>query len=320
MSAPKVLLHTDSVDLAREVLARTHPDLTPEICDDFDSLADCVARQQTEVVYTCNFLHQPYPREALMDAPSVKWISNSGSGVNHLAPWDPARVTVTNSAGVMAEAMAQYAIGMMLHFGLDVPGLMADQRARHWGSRFVAPLRGKTLAIVGLGKTGCETARLASAMEMRVLGVRARPQPTAHVDEVYAVDDLPKALAEADHILVCLPLLPTTRGLMGEAAFASVKPGAVLVDVSRSGILEPEALIAALDRGVLSGAALDVTSPEPLPQDHPLWTREDVLISPHCSGAYDGWEERSLEWFAANLHRWRRGEALRNIVDPKRGY
>ncbi|MEM7238605.1 MAG: NAD(P)-dependent oxidoreductase, partial [Pseudomonadota bacterium] len=116
------------------------------------------------------------------------------------------------------------------------------------------------------------------------------------------------------------PLLPGTRGMFDSNAFSAVKPGAIFVDVSRGGIVRSDALIDALDAGRIAGAALDVMEAEPLPVEHPLWARRDVLISPHCSGVYDGWQARSLTWFAENLTRYRNGEPLRNIVDPARGY
>lgn len=320
MKSPKLLLHTDAPERALEVIARHHPDLAPDIWTRFEGLAELVAEREPEVVYTLNFGRGPFPREALIDASSVKWIANSGSGVNHLTPWDSARITVTNSAGVAADAMAQFAIGMMLHFGLDISGMQADQRQRIWRSRRIAPLFEKTLLIVGLGKTGCAAARLADAMGMTVLGVRARPKLTPCVSEVFGTERIRDPLARADYVLVCLPLLPTTRGMFDDDLFAAMKPGAVLVDVSRGGIVRSQALIRALEAGILSGAALDVAEKEPLPPDHPLWSRDDVLISPHCSGVYDGWEVRSLTWFAENLIRYRKGDALLNVVDPERGY
>ena len=216
--------------------------------------------------------------------------------------------------------MAHYAIGGMLHFALDVPGLQADQSARVWRNRTVAPLTGRTLLIVGLGKTGTMTGKFAHALGMRVIGVRARPAPTPPFDLVRGTADLPDLMGQADYILVCLPLLDSTRGLIGPRALAGVRKGAVLVDISRGGIVETPAMLDALDDCRLKGAVLDVFEPEPLPDESPLWSRTDVLISPHCSGVYDGWEEKSMQMFCQNLTRWRAGEPLQNVVDPDRGY
>jgi phosphoglycerate dehydrogenase-like enzyme len=155
---------------------------------------------------------------------------------------------------------------------------------------------------------------------MQVVGIRARPAPTAHVDRVEPMEQLHSVLGIADFVVVCLPLTPTTRGLIDAAAFRALKPGAVLVDVSRGSIVRQAALVDALKSGRLKGAVLDVFETEPLPKDNPLWDMENVIVTPHCSSVYDGWEQRSVEMFCDNLDRWKRGEPLRNVVDPTRGY
>lgn len=316
----RVLLHTDDAETAERILRAHHPDVEIATCADYDGLGDCVSTFQPDVVYSSRFSPATFPREALVGATSVKWISNAGSGCNHLLPWDPQQLTVTNSAGVAAEAMAQFALGAMLRFSMDVPGLMSDQRDRIWRARAVAPLTGKTLLLVGVGKTGQEAARLGAALGMRVTGVRRSAAPTQHLQHVYPPADISTVMADADFVLVCLPLTDQSRGLIGANALAAVKRGAVLIDLSRGGIVDMDALIDALDDGRLKGAALDVFPTEPLPADDPLWARKDILISPHCSGVYDGWEARSVEMFVANLSRWRAGETLENIVDPVAGY
>ena len=316
----RVLIHTDAAEEALTILTARHPSLTFETCDSYEGLPDAVANFRPEVIYTCRFSPATFPREAMIEAPDVRWISNAGSGVNHLAPWDPAKTTVTNSAGVAADAMAEFALAAMLHFATGRPQLQADQVNRTWAGRMTRPLSGETLLCVGLGPTGRRMATLGKALNMTVLGVRASGADTQNVDHVYRPPEISEALAKADFILVCLPLTPSSRGLINDAALAAVKPGAVLVDLSRGGIVDTGALIKSLDEQRLSGAALDVFETEPLPPDSPLWSRSDVLISPHCSGVYEGWEARSVEMFADNLDRWLAGLPLHNIVDPVKGY
>jgi phosphoglycerate dehydrogenase-like enzyme len=156
-------------------------------------------------------------------------------------------------------------------------------------------------------------------MGIVTLGVRARPRPTADVDEVHGVDALPGLWGRADFIVCSVPLLAQTRGLVGADAFTAMKSGPVLVDVSRGGVVDEAALIAALDGGRLKGA-LDVFATEPLPGDHPLWGYHNVIVTPHCSSVYDGWDTASARMFVDNLGRYRRGEPLTNVVSPERGY
>ena len=157
-------------------------------------------------------------------------------------------------------------------------------------------------------------------MGVRVVGVRANPAPTDHVDRVADFQGLHGALGEADFVVLCLPLTERTRHCIDERAIAAMKRGAILVDVSRGGVVKGEALVAGLRSGHLGGAALDVFEHEPLPPESPFWTLENVIVTPHCSSLYEGWERRSAEMFGDNLARRLRGDALENIVDPARGY
>ncbi len=318
---PVVLLHTDAPDAARAIVARAHPDLQLWTCDTYDGLPSLLAESGAEVVYSVRFGGTPgFPRQPMLDSAHLRWVSVGGSGTDHLAPWDGERLIVTNAAGVAAGMMAEYALGAMLTFSLDLRGFAKAQAERRWIAGLVTPLEGRTLLILGLGRTGRAAAQRAKALGMETLGVRARPQPTAHVDEAHGTEALPALLPRADFVLVCVPLSPSTRGLLGTSGFAAIKPGAVLIDVSRGGVVDEAALLEALRAGRLKGAALDVFETEPLPEDHPFWGMENVVVTPHCSSVYEGWAERSVEMFAENLARYRRGDALTNVVDPARGY
>lgn len=322
MSArPTIILHTDKPAGALAVLSEMHPDLKVHACDTYAGLPALIDRVAAEVVYSIRFDGTPrYPRQALIESPTVKWVSVGGSGTDHLGRWDPTHVTVTNSAGVAAGMLAEYALGAMLSFSLDLRGFERRQQARQWGGGRVEPIEGKTVLILGLGKTGEAVARRAQAMGLHTLGIRARPKPMSSLDEVHGPDALLALIGRADFIVCCVPLLPSTRGLLGEAAFAAMKPSAVLIDISRGGVVEEAALLSALDTGRIKGAALDVFATEPLPAEHPLWGYDNVAITPHCAAVYDGWDIKSVSMFADNLVRYRRGEALENVVNPERGY
>jgi phosphoglycerate dehydrogenase-like enzyme len=317
----KLVIHDAHPENYLDILRRRLPDVAIAYCRDYASLPATLERERPDVLYTVRFAGTPaFPRVAILGALDMRWVSVGGSGTDHLSPWDPARLTVTNAAGVGAETMAQYVFGAMLHFSLGLDRFARDQRAGVWSSGRVSSIRGKVLAIVGLGKTGRAAAALGKALGLEVIGIRARPAATPNVDRVEPAMHLHDVLGAADFILICLPLTPQTRGLIDEAALRSMRRGAVLIDVSRGGIVRQDALIEALRAGHLAGAALDVFETEPLPRDNPFWRMENVILTPHCSSVYEGWERRSIEMFCDNVDRWRRGEPLDNIVDPARGY
>lgn len=316
-----VIVHTEYPDLHIDTLAPRHPGATFVPCDSYEGLAKALRQAKPDVVFSTRFASTPdYPAKALLGPDGPGWISVGGSGVDHLGHWDTAKVTVTNSAGVAAAMMAEYTFGCLLHFSLDIAGLEIDKSAKRWTNRTVTPLRGKTILIVGLGKTGQAVAAMAQSFGMTVLGTRARPQDMENVDHVHAADDLPGLWSKADAVVVCTPLLPSTRGLLGAAAFEAMTPGTLLVDVSRGGVIVQSALIDALRNGKIAGAGLDVFETEPLPAENPLWDMPNVVLSPHCSSVFDGWEADSILMFSDNLNRFINGQPLRNIVDPDRGY
>lgn len=317
-----VIVHAADPDpLVRTVLAR-HPDVEVKGCDSYAGLPAAIAAEHPSVVFTIRFAGSPgFPAEALLGPDGPRWIAVGGSGIDHLGRWDGERTTVTNSAGVAASIMAEYAMGAALHFRLDVPGLDADRQARLWRrERKVRPLRGGTVLIIGLGQTGQAVAAHARAFGMRVIGVRANPSPTPNVDAVHRPAELAGLWGAADLVVVCTPLIPSTRGLVSAEAIAAMKHDAVLVDVSRGGVVDGRALADALNRGHLAGAALDVFETEPLPDDHPLWRTPRTMISPHCSSVFDGWEQAAILMFCDNLQRWKDGVRLVNVVPPGRGY
>ena len=318
---PRILLHNkDTATLAGWLQAR-YPKADVCACDSYEALPGLIETFRPEVVYSVRFAGTPgFPRDALFDPHGPRWVANGGAGTDHFGTWDPAITTVTNAAGVAAGMMAEYIFGGFLHFTLDIPGLQNDKAAQVWNARTVSPLAGKTLLIVGLGHTGRAVAKRAYAFEMTVLGTRAHPQPMVHVDEVHAASDLPDVLSRADFIAISTPLIPATRGLIGDDEIARMKPGVVLADVSRGGVVDQTALYEALKNGHVAGAALDVFETEPLPKNSPLWALDNVIMSPHCSSVFAEWEEASFRLFLDNLDRWIRGEGLMNIVDPSRGY
>jgi phosphoglycerate dehydrogenase-like enzyme len=252
---------------------------------------------------------------------TVRWmhfISAGREGYEELG-WPPG-VIVSYAGGGVSPAVAEHAMALLLALGRRVPELVSIVMARRAFDRtLVAPraraLEGSTLAIVGYGHIGRELAKRARAFDMRIVTASRSPQRDEYVDEALPLARLHDALAQADAIVVAIALTPETTNLLDDAAFAACKPGALLVNVARGPIVNPAALRRALESGRLGGAGLDVTEPEPLPADDPLWNAPNVLISPHYAGSGSPRSvQRLAQGVADNLKRLVAGEPLRHVV------
>lgn len=259
-------------------------------------------------------------REAWTPASRVRWVHVASAGVEPLLFPELRGVTLTNSRGVFDAAIAEFVLGAILAFAKDLPQTLDLQRAGVWQHRETRLVAGATVLVVGAGSIGRSVARLVRAVGCAVVGVARTAREDAHFDRVVSMADLDGELAAADYVVVTAPLTEQTAGLFDERTLAGAKPGAVLVNVGRGGIVDEAALLAALESGRLRGAALDVFAEEPLPAGHPFWTRRDVLVSPHMCGDFIGYRDVLVDIFVDNLHRWCSGGELRNVVDKDRGY
>jgi phosphoglycerate dehydrogenase-like enzyme len=178
----------------------------------------------------------------------------------------------------------------------------------------------KTLLVIGLGGIGSEIARRAAAFGMRVVATDPKVwERPPFVDELHKPEAFASLLPRADVVASAVPLTKATRKMIAAKEFAMMKPGVILINVSRGGVVDTDALVAALDNKQVAAAGLDVTDPEPLPKGHPLWSR-NVIITPHSAGQSPGGERRRQQIFCENLRRFAAGETLLNIVDKTVGY
>jgi phosphoglycerate dehydrogenase-like enzyme len=207
---------------------------------------------------------------------------------------------------------------LMLNYGLT--GYVAQQRERCWQGHAWSGLRGRTALILGLGNIGRAVAAHCQYLGMHVLGLRRSAAEVAGVDELVAAEALHAALARCDVLCLHVPLTQHTRGLIDRAEFAALKPGALVVNTARGGVMVEGALHDALRDGRVRGAFVDVFEQEPLPPDSPLWDAPNLFISPHMADTVSDYEQRFTDFFADNLQRWLDGEALHNVVDPIAGY
>ena len=259
--------------------------------------------------------------ELLARIDGVRWVHFLSAGVERIWAMDVdwARLTLTTSSGVHAAPMSEYAMGAMLHFAKQFDRFVAQSRDSLWQRAWLDELTGRTLVVLGIGSVGQAVAERAQAFGMVVHGVARTPRDDGN-GSVSGLADLPALLAHADYVVVTVPLTAETAGLVGQEFFGALKKGAVLVDMSRGGVVSKDALLSALEDGTLRGAALDVFEEEPLPEDSPLWNRPDVLVTPHVAGTTPYYLERALGVFVQNAQRYLADEPLLTPVDVSRGY
>lgn len=258
----------------------------------------------------------------------LRWIQMSWAGADRYttAPDFPQDVQVCCATGAYGGAIAEYLFGAILALYRNIPAYVRQMRNGTWQPRFPGRgIEGKTVLILGAGDIGTEFARRLRPFGAKVLGVRRTPRPCPpEYDEMHTLDELPALLPRADIITCSLPGTAETRGLLDEAALRSMKPDALLLNVGRGTLLDPDVLARVLASGHLMGAALDVCEPEPLPQCHPLWGMDNVLLTPHIAGIGFGnipeTTDKIVRLCCRNLRRFLDGEPLESRVDFVTGY
>jgi phosphoglycerate dehydrogenase-like enzyme len=262
-------------------------------------------------------------RDAWSHAADLRWIHWSGAGVDaalfpELVSGD---VVLTNSRGVFDRAMAEYVLGLILSFAKDLPRTVVSQTRRRWDYRLSENIEGRRVLVVGFGSIGRSIARLLVGVGMEVTAVSRRPvADDPEFGTVHGTRDLSALLADADYVVNVLPLTRETNRIFGAEEFELMKPTARFLNVGRGATVDEAALVAALEAGAISGAALDVFETEPLPTDSPLWTMSGVIVSPHMAGDYLEFHTDLAAVFLDNLERYRAGKPLLNVVDKNLGY
>jgi phosphoglycerate dehydrogenase-like enzyme len=318
MSRPSVAVLAWLPDGAFEQLQRDHADLDWRDARTPDGLNKHLA--EATITYGLP------PVDRLAEAPGLRWVQLISAGVPpELCVAARLRgMTVTNLAGLYGPSIAEHALGLLILLTKSFHSAMRNQLREVWdrsvGDR-LGDLRGKTLAVIGLGDIGRNVARLGRAFGMRVVGCRRRPElPVPEADRVYAVEQVRDMLSEADCVVVALPLIASTGGMLGPREFAAMKRGAIYVNVSRGPVAQEGALLEALWSGQLRAAGLDVFATEPLPAGHPLWQMPQVVVIPHVAGEAINQSARPVERFRRNLAAWRANRPLEGLVDLDWGY
>jgi phosphoglycerate dehydrogenase-like enzyme len=262
--------------------------------------------------------------QALADAPRLVWVQILNAGFDNMERLGvPERVVVSTIGDIASAVVAEHALALLLALVRRVPQALSAQHRAEWAHRGIAPtetLGGMNVAVLGHGHIGQRVVSLLGAFGARPLVVASTERLASNGIRVRPLDALPAVLREASALVICVPLNDTTRKVMNQSAFGAMRRGSYLVNIARGGIVDTQAMVAALESGVLAGAALDVTDPEPLPPSHPLWRHPNVLLTPHVasSGTTEAEQLRLREFLVEQVSRFVNGEEVLYRAHMKR--
>ncbi len=262
------------------------------------------------------------PNMAKLVTPELAWMQSCSSGVGHILDLGliDTGTQLTNAAGVHANAIAESVMAAILFHAKQLRQRIHNQQIKKWHELHCKELTRQTILIIGTGKIGCETARLAKAFNLHTIGLRRTARPAPHFDKVLATNELSQVLGQADYIVIACPLTAQTKDMIAAPQFSLMKPNAYLINIARGKIIDEAALLTAVTSHQISGAFLDALSEEPLPQDHPFWLTPDITIIPHDSHSSPLIGDNIISLFCENLQHFVSGKPLINLVDKSSGY
>jgi phosphoglycerate dehydrogenase-like enzyme len=258
----------------------------------------------------------PMADHVVRDAPKLKWIQALGTGVDNIIdlPSLGKEVIVTNIRGIHGAPVSEATIAYMLSLARDLPRAARAQDKHEWVRWPARLLAGKTIGILGVGLISEHLAPICKAFNMTVVGITSAPRQAPGFDRMVATDDLLMVVGELDYLVVMAPMTPATRNIVGDKVLSAIKPTAYLINMSRGGVVDEEALVKALEAGQIAGAALDVYMQEPLQSTNPLWKTKNCMLFAHLGGYSEGYEERAMPTIEGNMRKFLAGD-LKNMVN-----
>ena len=312
----------------KPVVVVLHADNLPEHMDSVSAVAEVRyataenlgdAMPGADVLLLWDFF-SPAVRRVWDRCDSLKWIHIAAAGVDSLM-FDElvqSEVMVTNSRGIFDRPIAEFVLGQILAFAKDSARSADLQQRKVWKHRETERIDTAHAMILGTGAIGREIARLLSAVGMSVSGVgRTARGGDTDFGVVHASSELSQVVHDVDYLVLVAPLTDATRGVVDSEVLGAAKPGVRVINVGRGELLDTEALLTHMRSGHVAGAALDVFEQEPVPEDSPVWTTENLVMTPHMCGDALGWRTRLAELFVENFERFGRGEDLKNVVDKR---
>ena len=316
----KIMMNADLDELTEEQLQRVQT-----VSEENQIVLARSREEQLAEAPDVDIIFGSFSRPLFEASKNLKWVQTEGAGIDNILfdEFVESPIVLTSAKGTVGTHLADHTWALLL--GL-LRGVGRAVRERTWENRMSIrretwELGGKTLGIIGLGGTGVEVARRAGGFGMEVIAIDPEDVPKPDfVREVWKTERFHDLLEQSDAVSVCCPNTRQTRGLFNREAFRHMRPHALLINVTRGPIIDPEALLEALDQGLIGGAGLDVTSPEPLPADSPLWDHPHVIITPHASGGSPLRLDRTIDLFCENLRRFTDGRPLLSVIDKHKGY
>ena len=316
------------------------------ILDDFDNFPELASKikeikKDLEIIYVFNkkgeldksLLNKHLPsseiiivgkfnKEMLSKSRNLQWLHSTSAGVDKLLFPEliKSNVLLTNSRGIHPIPIAEHVFAAILCFQRRFKEHILNQERKQWVYKRSEELYGKTLCIIGVGNIGKRIAFLAKAFGCKTIGIKRSLEKIKHLDEIYSIKDLNKAIPKADYIILCLPSTSKTKNIISEPQLRLMKSSAILINIGRGSAINDEALIHALKSKQIAGAALDVFKEEPLPSTHPYYSLDKIIITPHHSGSTLEYDKRSVDIFCNNLRAFLNKKPMPTLVNKKEGY
>ncbi len=315
MTKPNLVLCYPVKENHLEVIRRVATDLNV-----IDAGQEGIAEALFEADLYCGHAKVPVDWDGVVRQGRLQWIQSSAAGMDHcLVPSViDSEIIVTSASGVLSNQVAEHTLGLIIGWCRNLPTFFRQQQTHEFVRRPTCDLTHQTVGIVGLGGVGRRLSEVLRPFDTRILAVDLYPidKPDT-VDELWAPDRLDDLIRECKILILCAPLNESTRGMISREQFAAMRDDALLVNAARGPLVDTGALLEALQTKQIAGAVMDVTDPEPLPEDHPLWDLPNVMITPHVAGQYARRIGNMTRLLCENIRRWQTGRPLVNRLEEK---
>jgi len=288
-----------------ERLRRAFPGVTINLAEHHEKVDPYIADADVLITFGAHM-----DDRVLEQGVNLRWIQALGTGVDGIADRAVLRagVLVTNLHGLHGPAVSESVLASMLALARDLPRSLANQRRAQWQRFPVRLLKGKTAGILGVGAIAADLAPKCGALGMRVVGVSSTQRTVPGFERVWGLERLGQVAGEVDYLVLLTPYTAATHGIVNAQVLAAMRPSSFLINVARGGVIDEPALVTALEEHRIAGAALDVFNEEPLPPDHPLWTLDNVILTPHIAGFHAGYIDDALPIVEENMRRFIAGD------------